>query len=147
MQFEDFKETSVQPKATRPSAFVDFKSGDPVVGVVMGKPITTTCDFVGGRYVFSPTGKMRFKVNIIVEENGALVSKILEGPYGLYSQLKALQDSGYQLPVTKIKITRTKTAQATTYTVLPMPNGIVTETELANYEAVPLKELKWTWQS
>lgn len=146
MQFEEYTEATVQPKATRPSAFIDFKQG-PVIGVVMGKPITTTCDFVGGRYVFSPTGKMRFKVNMIVEEGNALVSKILEGPYGLYSQLKTLQDSGYQLAATKIKITRTKSEKSTTYTVMPMPNGIVTETELANYEAVPLKELKWSWQA
>jgi len=74
--------------------YVKLKAGGSVTGVLRGELHEYEVVWVGGKSVLCTTpgaGKFRFKVNLVVTENGAYVSKILEQGAQVYTQLKALQ--------------------------------------------------------
>lgn len=126
------------------SIFVKLEDGESVVGVFYGDPEHANVKFdrQAKKWVKDPTA-FRFRLNLLIEDQGVLVSKIYEGGSTVYTQLRELHKTGYALPVTKVKLTRKGTGTDTVYTILPIPHGNLTPEETAKYSKVPLKDLKW----
>jgi len=86
----------------------------------------------------------RFRVNCVVNENGAYVAKILEQGWKLYCQLGALSEAGYDLDKTVIKISRQgENKNNTVYTAVALPGnlGTVTPEQAKLFAAIPLISL------
>lgn len=126
------------------SIFVKLEDGESVVGVFYGDPEHANVKFdrVAKKWIKDPTA-FRFRLNLVIEDQGVLVSKIYEGGSTVYTQLRELHKTGYTLPTTKVKLTRKGTGTDTVYTILPLPQGTLTAKEAQKYSSVPLKDLKW----
>lgn len=83
----------------------------------------------------------KFRLNILVNENGQYVSKIFEQGWTVYCQLKDL-NADYPLENTVVKITRSGSGvNDTSYSILPAPGGAVTPALEATLSKVPLQVL------
>lgn len=73
----------------------------------------------------------RFRINFITKVGDQYVAKIFEQGITVLRTLKDLQSTGYDLEKHQVQISRTGTSmEATTYTILPVPNGNISpETE------------------
>lgn len=88
---------------------------------------------------FKPS--FRCRVNFVVNENGAYTAKIWEFGYTVYEMLKGLHEGGYELPLNLMKVTRNGTGKTTSYSVLPVPNGLLTAEQLDAVGKVKLLDL------
>jgi hypothetical protein len=79
----------------------------------------------------------RFRINTVIKENGAYVPKIFEQGITTYKDLVALQQSGYNIENHVMTVTRHGTQKDTTYSILPLNNGAISQ-EIAD----KLKEIK-----
>lgn len=82
--------------------------------------------------------RFRFQVNAIMNENGVFVAKKFGGGWSVYSALKDLNEGGYDLEKHLITITRKGMDTSTKYIIMPVPNGMLTEEQLAQVKAVKL---------
>jgi len=95
---------------------IRLKDGESVTGVFRGEPVEyyqhRTPD---GQYVQAVQGEMmngkkpqfRFRLNLCVRgENGGFEAKVFENGWKVYEQLAALQESGYDLETTVIRLSR-----------------------------------------
>ncbi len=83
----------------------------------------------------------RFRLNIVITENGAYSAKIYENGWGVYEMLKTLHED-YNLETHLMKITRNGSGTDTTYSILPVPNGQLGESQTKLVSAVPLLNLE-----
>jgi hypothetical protein len=133
---------------------VRLKDKESVTGVLRGTPYeyrqhwvgnsSILCDGLGKCKVCDEGGnkpQFKFRVNIVASENGSgMVAKIFESGWMVYKQLKSLQDAGYTLEKTVIKIARAGSGlNDTTYSVVPVP-GVAWSAKLESQ--VSLVELK-----
>lgn len=103
---------------------IRLKDGESVQGVLRG-------DIFEFESAFKPTDKpkFRFKVNMVLMENGALVCKILSGGWKLYSQLRELSESGWDLETSFVRVSRTGSGiNDTVYSATALPKGPTPET-------------------
>jgi hypothetical protein len=108
------------------------KDGDSIRGVFRGNPFhfrqhwknkkSTVCKgkdcpecAIGIDSVF------RFRINFITFENTEYVVKVFEQSKKVYLSLKTLQEDGYNLEQTPVKITRQGVDQQTNYLISPVP--------------------------
>jgi hypothetical protein len=97
---------------------IRLKDGESVTGVLRGDILEYERAYNAG-----DKPKFRFKVNMIFSENGALVAKILEGGWKLYRSLSDLQNAGWVLEESFIRVARTgSTLQNTVYSATASPN-------------------------
>jgi hypothetical protein len=106
--------------------FVKLKDGQSVSGILAGSPYVYYKKWENGKSVPCEDGEegasFAFRINLVVNENKALVPKILDKGWKVYAQLKALTESGYDLSKTAVSIGRTGSGKSdTVYTVLPLP--------------------------
>lgn len=132
---------------------IRLKDKDVVVGVLRGNPVDfwthyngkfsepckgkATCEYCKNK------DKARFRswFNICIELNGAWTAKILEAGAQVYDALRELA-ADYDLEQHKIKISRSGSGMNdTTYTVLPVPRGEVTEAQEKLLKEVKLHDL------
>lgn len=85
----------------------------------------------------------RFRINFVVKEGETYTPKIWEQGWTVYTQLKGLHESDYNLEKTLVRISRTGSGMNdTSYTVLPLPNGAISdETNQKIVKEVTLHEL------
>lgn len=103
---------------------IRLQDGQSVVGVLRGDPVTFERAFKPGE-----KSKFRFWVNFIVKEEGSYKAKILDGGWKLFAQLKELQDAGWVLETSWVKVSRTGKGQNdTTYSATPSPQPVIAET-------------------
>lgn len=134
--------------------FVSMKDGDKVTGLFAGEPSIFKIHWVGnkslvcvGKELCEPCqsgdkAKFRFKLNMIVKEDGVAMAKIFEGAYGMFLDLKNLHESDYNLEDTVVTVYRKGQKTDTRYTVLPVPpKGQPTPAELELMKKVPLNSL------
>jgi hypothetical protein len=89
-----------------------------------------------------PGAKLRFRMNMAVEEDGEMVMKIYEFGLMVYNQLKAINDE-YPLEETKIKISRQGEGKKTEYLVLPLlGKDKLTPQQLAKIQKLDLNVLE-----
>lgn len=96
-----------------------LKPGTSVEGILVGDPHEY-------EWAFKPEDplRFRFRINFATIENNAIVLKIFEGGPGLYADLRELAKSGWDLPKTKIKISREGSGLATKWSVIALPQPV-----------------------
>lgn len=135
MEFKAAKESSLGKH------FISLKDGEEVIGVFYGNPSTfnqhwvdnksepCTGDSSCGPCAEGIRKSFRFRLNLIVSENGRPVAKILEQGRKLYKALSELNNE-YPLEDHYVKIKRTgKTMNDTVYTALPLKKEMTSETK------------------
>ncbi len=143
-----FKEATASESA---KDFVRLKDGESVKGVLRGEPYEFRTHWIGQRTELctgpecvnckaGSKSSFRFRVNFIVRgEDGKFTPRIFEQGWKMYKDLNGL-NTEYDLERTVIKITRHGAGKNdTTYAVVPLPNGQVTDAMLN--EIAPLKLL------
>ena len=102
--------------------FLKLKDKETVQGMFRGEPETFHVVWRENKSHVVPEGtpksQFRFRINFIVKENGAFVSKIFEQGATMYNQLKDLHTE-FDLTTTVVKITRSGSGMDTTYSVMP----------------------------
>lgn len=135
--------------------FLKLKSGESVRGVFRGDIYEFRQHFEKAEnkgYLcleseaceFCQQGKkssFRFRLNIVIKENETYSVKIYENGWGVYEMLKTLHED-YNLETHLMKITRNGSGTDTTYSILPVPNGQLSEKQMADIKAVDLLDLK-----
>lgn len=86
--------------------------------------------------------KFRFRVNFVAVEGDTLVAKIVEQGWDFHEVLRTLNEGDYQLEKYFMKITRHGEKLNTSYSVIPMPDGLVTAIREEKLSAVKLNDLK-----
>lgn len=147
MKFPDFNTGGPGGKA-----FVKLKDGESIKGVFRGDPHPFRQHWVENRGVFCPgkscplcaegeKSSFRFRINFVMQENGAWVAKVFEQGWTSYDYLKSMHESDYDLEKTLIKITRRGTGTDTSYSILPVPNGTLKKPDVDAIAAVALHDL------
>lgn len=118
---------------------IKLGSGESIVGVLRGDPYEYT-----KKWDDNPKPTFKFRLNMIVKDSNTneLAAKILEGGWKLYNQLKDLQNAGWVLEKTFLKISRQGTGMQTVYSATCIPDGVLSGDKLAKVEAVKLLDLK-----
>lgn len=134
------------------AAFVKLADGESIKGVFRGDPVHFKQHFVNNTGALCPglatcehckaglKPAFRFRLNFVTNENGAYVAKIFEQGWIVYESLGSLHEE-YDLQKTVVKITRKGEKQNTSYTIIPLPNGL-TDEQAAKIAAVPLQRLE-----
>lgn len=127
------------------SLFVRLKDGESIVGVPRGEVYEFFQVWEGGKsQVVSedhPNAKSRFRVNLVVHEDGEFKARIWEFGLVIYNQLADIA-SEYDITQTKLKITRRGTGTDTVYMILPILKEPINAKALKAIEAVPLNILE-----
>lgn len=132
--------------------FLKLENGDSIRGVFRGDIYEFRQHWENGKSVFClgdtcpicEQGKkpnFRFRLNLVVKENEAYVVKVYESGWTMYEALKALHEGDYNLENHLMKITRHGTGLDTTYSVVPVPNGTLTNSQqdtISQLELIPL---------
>jgi hypothetical protein len=148
-------------QSTSSTDYVKFDDGETKQGVLRGDPKTFFTHWVQGeqRSALCSGGpacelckkgdkpKLRFRLNFVMNENGAYVAKLLEGNRKLYMSLKALHEADYDLEKTVLRITRNGKGTNTVYSVVPKANGALTPEAEKQIAAVRLHALDSTQES
>src|SRR5437762_12970318 len=74
------------------NTFIKLGDGGFVEGILKGEPVEFEQAFKEG-----DKPKFRFRLNMIIQENGALTAKILEGGVSIYNQLAEQVEAGWVL--------------------------------------------------
>lgn len=133
--------------------FLKLKSDESVQGVFRGDPhdfklhwnnkVSTVCTEDPNCTLCKEGNKasFRFRLNFIVKSNGEYTAKVFEQGWKTYKALRVLHKD-YDLEKHAVKITRHGSGTDTTYSIIPMPNGIInadTEHSLAKIKLNSLK--------
>lgn len=132
------------PETGNGGMFIRPKDGESVKGILRGEPrvFWTMWDGKKSHEVSKdhPDARFRFKINLVVNEDGQYKAKIFENGPQMYNDLKALTED-YDLEQTVIKITRKGTGLETRYNVMPLPKPLDAN-QLAAIDAVELQNLE-----
>ncbi len=136
---------SYSPKESKASAkFVRLKNGESVTGFFSGDIKEYFVLWNQGQSAIvhgnTPNAKFRFKVNLIVNENGVLTAKIFEGGSVVYRQLQAINNE-IPLETIRVKITRLGEGKETQYQIFPMSHEKLSPQALEKLKAVSLLPL------
>lgn len=131
-------------------SYVKLKDKESIKGVFRGSPKIKyihwqdgkgdDCAGQGCQLCASGNKKsFRFLLNMVVkDESGGYVAKVLEQGWTVYNQLRDLNVE-YPLESNIVKVTRAGSGKNdTSYTILPIPNGVVTKEIEAKISAVKL---------
>ncbi len=89
----------------------------------------------------TPNAKLRFKMNVVVNEAGTLKAKILEFGMTIYEQLSEI-NKVCDVTKTKIRLSRKGSGKSDTmYMLLPVVNEPLSAKVMATIEAIPLHVL------
>lgn len=84
----------------------------------------------------------RFSINFVLKENEHYIAKVWEQGWQTYLALKALHEGGYDLEKYLMKISRSgATKNDTTYSIVPVPNGLLSPAQLVEVSKVKLVQL------
>ena len=139
MQFEESPNTG-----NGSNIFVSLKDGESIKGIPQGKNKVFYKKWADGKSVecdkSEDGAKFRFKLNLVINENGEYRAKVFEQGPSVYNALKELSED-YNLEETVIKITRKGTGLDTRYTVMPMPTKL-DDKQMKLIEAAELHSLE-----
>lgn len=124
----------LKPPSGGGANFLKIEPGSKVRGLLVGEPIEFYKDYKG-------ESKWKFRVNFVMQENGAHVAKILEQGSSVYKQIVSLEEEGWDFGKNLVIISRVGAGKETRYTVAPDPKGALNEKQLAQIAQVPLQDL------
>lgn len=152
MKFRDLTANSIGKDLLK------LKPGEEARGVFRGDPVDFRQHWANNRSTICPgrdkcdicraggeTAKtsFRFRMNFVINENGAYVAKIFEQGKGTYEALRQLHQD-YNLEQNQMKIRRVGSGKETTYSILPVPNGTLTKEQEKAVAAIKLHALEVT---
>ena len=127
----------------------------PVKGVIQGDPYLFESHYLGqGQRSQECTGEgclncgkvgrpsEKFRVNFLMTENGVYVSKIFEGNYKSYNDLRAMLDAGLDLSATVLQLSKSGEGKQTVVSIIPL--GQLNEKQLEQIRQVSLHPLNST---
>lgn len=122
--------------------YVKIGDGESLTVVPRGEIFGFRVNWDGGKAVeipeANPANFNRFKMNVIVSDNGVYSARIWEFGIVIYNQLAAYSEE-MDLTKTKIKVSRKGLSKATEWLLIPL--GPVKSTEIVNIESVKLNIL------
>ncbi len=143
-----------RPKKTEDTRnFLKLKDGESLTGVFRGDLFEYRLHWADNHGSVCPgkdtctlcaTGnkaKFRFRVNFLVKEGSSYVAKIMEQGWTVYELLREMNETDYDLEKYVMKITRRGEKLDTTYSIIPAPNGALSEETEAKLKLVPLNDL------
>lgn len=143
-----FNKRSSAPKSEGGSnLFIKIPDGGEIRAVLVGEIHEFHTKWVDGRSSVTseddPDGKIRFRVNAVVQEDGKLQCKILEFGWSVYTQLEEI-NAEYPLETIKVKISRKGTKLDTTYHAMPLlgDKDKLSPAHLKSIAAIPLNILE-----
>lgn len=130
-----------KPEGEGGATFLKLKDGESVKGVFRGDPFDFESHWKNGSVPCPGAGcefcaqgeapAFRFRINLVVKENGAYTAKLWEQGWRVYEALQGLDVSGYDLEKTAVQVTRRGSDKNnTTYSILPIPNAELSEDQL-----------------
>jgi hypothetical protein len=149
MNFEDKYENS----GGGGNAFIKLEDGESVTGVFVGEPYQfkqhnkwpekpVLCTGVGcPDCLAGANAAVRFRLNLIVKEDGVLVPKIFEQGYYTWVTLQELNKE-YDIERYTLKIKRVGVKTDTRYTILPIPDGKLDDGALGKLQQIELLKLE-----
>lgn len=138
-----FKQYSKPAGSDGPSLYIRLKDGESVNIIPRGEIYEFYGVFgVRGEVEAStPHAKLRFKINVVVNEQGTLKAKILEFGMSVYEQLSEIAHV-CDVTKTKLRFSRKGSGKSdTTYIILPLVNEPISPQVMATIEALPLNVL------
>jgi len=132
--------------------FILLKDKESISGVFQGNPFEFKVHWLNNRSE-KCNGKnctqcsagnkprFRFRLNMIVKEGDQFKAKIFENSFRVYEQLRALNESDYDLEDVFVKITRSGEGTDTQYSILPLKNGALTDNHKKLISTVKLHNL------
>lgn len=131
--------------------FLKLTSGQSAKGVFRGDIYEFKRHWVNQRSVTCPGSgcehctagdkpSFRFRLNFVINENGALTAKVFEQGWTVYDTLRALH-ADYNLETYQMKVTRSGEGTNTSYQITPVPKGEVTKDMEAKIKTIKLHEL------
>jgi hypothetical protein len=138
--------------------FIKLKDGESVRGIFRGDPFEFKQHWLeteqksfncqGDKCPECAKGnrpKFRFRINFVVrDQDKNYVAKIFEHGSKFYKALKGLHEGGYDLERNIMSVTRQGKGTLTTYSILPVPNGAISEIVDKAISAVKLNDLSNT---
>jgi len=132
--------------------YLKINPGESVNVVFRGDPVEYRIHWKGGKSFDcnesscplcedGDKSSFRFKLNAIVKENGAYVAKTFEQGFMFYDSLRSLQGAGYEIENHVMKVSRIGSGKETTYSVVPVPNGNLSDAQLSALASVELQNL------
>lgn len=125
-----------QESNNKSSVFAKLESGQSLTGVIAGEIFEFEHVWNEG-----DQPKSRFKFNIIVNQDGALLAKIYECGVSVAAQLNELEEAGWDLDKTFVRISRKGSGLDTEYSVTALPTPVPADV-LAKIPNIKLNELK-----
>ena len=126
-----------------PTLYLRLKDGE-AVNIIPRGEIHEFYSVFGARgevTATTPGAKLRFKMNVVVNEAGTLKAKILEFGMTIYDQLAEI-NKVCDVTKTKIRMSRKGSGKSDTmYMLLPVVNEPISPKVLATIEAIPLNIL------
>lgn len=139
-----FQKRTVQSGSGDSAFFFKLKDGEAKSGVLRGEIFEFYIKWINNKSVQTtiadPQAKSRFKVNLVVYEEGAFKAKIWEFGVLVYNKIADIAEE-YDVTKTKIKISRQGTGTDTEYHLLPLLKEPLTPSVLSQIEAVKLNIL------
>ena len=129
----NFKDIAMPSKSDNngPSPYLKLADGEQITCLIAGEPYEFYGAWENGKLSIKDEGeegaKFRFKINVIVSENGKLTPKIWDQGVMTYNTLKELHEE-YDLTKTMLKIKRHGTGKDTEYVIMPMRKEIDKDT-------------------
>jgi len=119
--------------------FLKIGDGKSIIGVFRGDPYIYYQVFENGRYQVVPStdanGKFAFKINFIIKDGDALVSKIFQGNYYDYQALMDLHEE-FDLEKIYVQISQTGERQSKRMSYMPKTKQKPDEKKLASVTLV-----------
>jgi hypothetical protein len=137
------------------TSYLKLEDGQAVKVVIRGEVNTFYAHWVGGgapNVICEGRGKpccdkygkaiFRFRVNVLVEENGAYVAKMLEQGGTLYDSIAAIAEE-YALDDYIMRLSRKgKGKDDTVYSIVPAKDGKITKEQKKQFDAIKLLDVK-----
>lgn len=134
--------------------FLKLKDGDKIRALFRGDPLIYRQHWIGGRSQLctqkgdcelckgGDKSKFRFRINVLVQQDGVWVAKVFEQGYGMFKDLKELHEGDYNLEETCLALSRSGSGTDTEYRLVPAKdNGGLKAADIKRLHAIPLIEL------
>ncbi len=139
MKFTDRPKTS-RDESGGPTLYLRLKDGEAVNIIPRGEiyEFYSVFGLRGEATSSTPGAKLRFKMNVVVNEAGTLKAKVLEFGMTVYDQLSEI-NKVCDVTKTKIRFSRKGSGKSDTmYMLLPVVNEPISPKVMATIEAIPL---------
>lgn len=134
--------------------YLRLKDKDSVKGLFVGEPYEFRKHWVGNKTAACSEDTLcahcaaglkssfGFRVNFLIKENETYVSKVFEQSWTTYEAMRNLNQE-YDLEKHLVKISRSGSGPTdTAYSIIPVPNGLVTPELAKKLMLVPLQDIK-----